>query len=244
MRSTRIGQLKMDKKKILIAVAAVFGVFMLLGLVSTCADSSSSSDSKPVLIKPDQTKIKGDLNDCFEIVDKSYEVKFDGGEKVITIEIKRTDAELPYDREDFDIYANKGDNNKSKVAGFGIELIDSTGNVVKQISPRESSLYKDAMIAALRLLPGETGAVSWGTYDKWDWSITSFRILSSVEDNTKEKGDIFDQAVDKWTSEDKKEEKNKEKKSNVDEGLEDVKEALEVTKDIIEVEKKLLDALD
>ena len=97
------------------------------------------------------------------------------------------------------------------------------------------------MIAALRLLPGETGAVSWGTYDKWDWSITSFRILSSVEDNTKEKGDIFDQAVDKWTSEDKKEEK----KSNVDEGLEDVKENTEIVSETEESQelhdpKKLL----
>ena len=147
-------------------------------------------------------KVSEDTGIPTEVVDKAYEVKFDRGEKIITIEIKRTDAELPYDREDFDIYANKGDNPKSKVAGFGIELLDSTGNVVKQISPSESSLYKDAMIAALRLLPGETGTVSWGTFDNWDWKIAGFRILSSVEANTKEKGDIFDQAFEKLSNDD------------------------------------------
>lgn len=240
----------LDKKKIIIAAVALFVFF---GLVATCVSSGSSSskDSKPVMIKPDQTKVKGDLKDCFEVVDKAYEVKFDRGEKIITIEIKRTDAELPYDREDFDIYANKGDNPKSKVAGFGIELLDSTGNVVKQISPSESSLYKDAMIAALRLLPGETGTVSWGTFDNWDWKIAGFRILSSVEANTKEKGDIFDQAFEKLSNDDNeddaKEESskkdNKEGKSDVDEDVEDLKEAIDVTKDVLETEKKILDLL-
>lgn len=255
MRSTHIGQmnmdellekLKLDKKKIIIAGAAFF-VFVFFSLVATCVtSSSSSSDNDPVLIKPDQTKVKGDLKDCFEVIDKSYEVKFDRGEKIITIEVKRTDAELPYDREDFDVYENKGDNKKSKVAGFGIELLDSAGNVIDQIAPNETCLYKEAMAAALRLLPGETGTVKWGTYDNWNWKIASFRILSSVEANTKEKGDILDQAFDKLSEEDENEDSKKdkkEKKSDLDEDIEDAKEALEVTKDIIEVEKKLLDAL-
>ena len=107
------------------------------------------------------------------------------------------------------------------------------------------------MIAALRLLPGETGTVSWGTFDNWDWKIAGFRILSSVEANTKEKGDIFDQAFEKLSNDDNeddaKEESskkdNKEGKSDVDEDVEDLKEAIDVTKDVLETEKKILDLL-
>ena len=74
----------LDKKKIIIAAVALFVFF---GLVATCVSSGSSSskDSEPVMIKPDQTKVKGDLKDCFEVVDKAYEVKFDRGEKIASV---------------------------------------------------------------------------------------------------------------------------------------------------------------
>lgn len=218
---------------------------IILAFACSCS-SSSTTKKEPTLIKPTQTKIKGDLKDCFEVIDKPYEVKWDRGEKIITIEIMRTDAELPYNRDDFDVYKNKGDNPKEKVAGFGIEFIDSLGNVVKTITPSESSLYSDKMVAALRLLPGESGSVSWGTYNDWDWSITGFRIVSSVETNTKEKGDLFDRAFEKWENDDnsKDDDSKDDNEDDVDDfndAIETTKKAADAAKEIIEAEKKLLD---
>lgn len=209
--------------------------------MTSCGGGNSTTENEPVLIKPTDTKIKGDLRKCFEVVDKSYEVKWAGSKKIITIEVLRSDAELPYDRDDFDVYENKGENPKEKVAGFGIELIDSMGNVVKTITPNETSLYKEQMIAALRLLPGETGTVSWGTFDNWDWSITSFRLISSVERNTKEKGDIFDRAFEKWENDSDNEKEDIEE--DIEDDIEDVKKATKAVKDILEVEKEILDLL-
>lgn len=223
-----------------------FKLFVLaIATLAMTSCGGSSTKEEPVLIKPTQTEIKGDLKDCFSVVDKSYQVKWDGGEKVITIEILRTDAELPFDRDNFDVYANKGENPKEKVAGFGIELIDSLGTVVKTITPNESSLYKEAMIAALRLLPGETGTVTWGTFDNWDWSITSFRLISSVENNTKEQGDIFDRAFEKWEKEDDSDSKSEKdsEEDDIDEDIKDMKKAVDVAKDVLEAEKALLDLL-
>lgn len=227
----------------------LFALSLIAFAITSCGGSSTKDE--PVLIKPTQAEVKGDLKDCFTVVDKSYQVKWDGSKKIITIEVMRTDAELPFDRDNFDVCANKGENDKPQVAGFGIELIDSLGTVVAQISPSEANYYEDVMSSALRLLPGESGAVTFSYYDNWDWSITGFRILSLVEANEKEEkeGDLFDRVADKMlndaeeeVTEEVKEEVNA-KKSEYDEDIEDAKKALEVTKDLIETEKKLLELL-
>lgn len=222
----------------------LLGFSFIALLLASCGGSNSTTKDEPVLIKPTQTTIKGDLRDCFEVVDKSYEVKWNSYGKTITVEIKRTDAELPFSRDDFDVYEKKGDNPKSSVVGIGIELIDSMGNVVNQIAPNSTNIDEDLLIAAMRLNSGETAVISWDLSDKWDYGITGFRLSSSVEKNTKEKGDLFDQAVDKWSGENSKTDNSEKSEKGSEKGEDaDIGEAIEATKDLIEAEKKLLEML-
>lgn len=238
MRSTRIGQFKMDKKKILIAVAAVFGVFMLLGLVSTCSDSSSSNsqNSGPKLVKPAQTEVKGDLKGFFEVVDKETKVTYEQSREIITVELMRTNKELPFDHKDITIFPEAEKSEKSMVGGFGIELLDSTGTVIDKIEAKATPYSWDEMEAALQTLPGETATLKFHFYANLD-NVATYRIISLVEKNSKKEKEesTVNKVIDKAIESAEK---------DIDENLDDMKEALEVTKDIIEVEKKLLDALD
>lgn len=242
MRSTQIGHFNMDeflnkfnldKKKVIIAVVAFFVFF---GFVATCVSSvgsnegSTNADAKEHVVKPAQTEIKGDLKGYFEVVDKETPITPDMSAKIISIEIKRTEKELPFDRKDVTIFPDAKDSEKGHVAGFGIEVLDDKGNVIAKAEANSSPNSKDEMIAALQTLPGETATIKFRFFDDLS-KASSYRILSVLEKNEKKEEEqskadkLLDKAVDKAID----------NADEIEEDIETAKEVVGVAKDIIDL---------
>ena len=116
-------------------------------------------------IKPTQTEIKGDLKGYFETVDKETPITKDMSANVISVEIKRTEKELPFDRKDVTIFPEADDSEKSYVAGFGIEVLDDKDNVIAKAEANSTPYSWDEMKASLQTLPGETATIKFHFYD-------------------------------------------------------------------------------
>lgn len=158
-------------------------------LFTGCGGGSNNSENKSDtsadhIIKATQTAIKGDLKGCFEVVDKDYKVKESRRTWEVTVELKRTAQELPYDRKDVAIYPEAKESAKSMLAGLGIELLDADGNVIDKKAANATPYSWDEMTAAIQLLPEETTTVKYVFYDDIS-SATGFRITSIVEKNDK-----------------------------------------------------------
>lgn len=238
MRSTQIGHFNMDeflnkfnldKKKVIIAVVAFFVFF---GFVATCVSSvgsnegSTNADAKEHVVKPAQTEIKGDLKGYFEVVDKETTVS----KNEISVEIKRTEKELPFDRKDVTIFPEAKKSDKTNVAGFGIEVLDDKGNVIAKCEANSTPYSWDEMAAALQTLPGETSTINFHFYESIS-NATSYRILSVLEKNEKKEEEqskadkLLDKAVDKAID----------KADEIEEDIETAKEVVGVAKDIIDL---------
>ena len=243
MRSTRIGhfimdeilnKLNLDKKKVIMIAAAAFAFFIFIGIASTCVSSGSKESTKAEVkehvVKPAQTEIKGDLKGYFEAVDKETPITPDMSAKIISIEIKRTEKELPFDRKDVTIFPDAKDSEKGHVAGFGIEVLDDKGNVIAKAEANSSPNSKDEMIAALQTLPGETATIKFRFFDDLS-KASSYRILSTLEKNEKKEKEkskadkLLDKAVDKAV----------EKADEIEDDIETAKEVVGVAKDIIDL---------
>lgn len=156
----------------------VLFVIGLAALLTSCGGNDSAS------LKPETTAIKGDLNGCYEVVDKSYKIIEDGISHVVNVELKRTSKELPFDPKSgkFDWGTWHGENKEEIAVRFGCELIDEEGNVVQTIQPGEAGWYgveyKD-IEPLMRLGSEETGTlkIKIDTENK----PVKFRILSSIE---------------------------------------------------------------
>lgn len=204
-----------------------------LSLVTLILTSCGSSEApKPIIVEPAQLEIKGDLKGSFEVVDKKFKVYKEYNSYVVQVELKRTEAELPYDRKDITIYPEAKESNKSNIAGFGIEVLDSLGTVIAKIEANANPYSWDEMKAALQLLPGETATINFHIYDSL-YGATKYRVTSLVESNTNVKSSkgVVEEFIDEAFDEAEKE------------AAENIKDAVETTKDLIEVEKKLLDLL-
>jgi hypothetical protein len=212
-------------------------VLAIATLAMTSCGGGDSSAPKPIIVKPAQTEIKGDLKGCFEVVDKEFKVYKDYSAYVVQVELKRTDVELPYDRKDVTIFPEAKDSEKSNIAGFGIEVLDSLGTVIAKNEANATPYSWDEMKAVLQLLPGETATINFHIYDSLH-SATQYRVTSLVEQNTKQEGDIVDRALDKLDKE-----ISEEIEDDVEDGIEDVKKATKAVKDVLEVEKEILDLL-
>lgn len=225
-------------KKILYSLA-----FASMLLCSCGGGNSSSSESnteeapKEHILKADQTEIKGDLKGCYELVDKNYKVKFakkSYESDVVTVELKRTSKDLPYDRKNVVIFDDAKKSSAEFCAGFGFELLDENGDVIyKHDATRESYVDDKDLTAALQLLPDETTTIRYRLEDEDIVGAVSIRILSIVQPNEERKtamGDLVEAA--KAASEMSK-----------DADVEDAEKAIETAGKAMDAASKMLDAL-
>ncbi len=161
------------RKVFLIAAIAALGIAML------------SCNSKKGTIIPSTTSISGDLDGCFEVIDREY-----SAESFWSIEVKRTDKELPADLRDID-FKDIGTYQNDEVrchVGFGIDMFDEKGNVVYTTRPdRYLDDYNYDAVELLKLKEGETGYLRWSYVSNIDqdlgkgkWPLT-FKLISMYE---------------------------------------------------------------
>jgi hypothetical protein len=139
-------------------------------------------------LKAAQTEIKGDLKGCYEVVDKNYKVKFakkSYESDIITVELKRTSKELPYNRSNVVIFPEGKNSSAENCAGFGIEILNVDGDVIDKKSANSTPYSWDEMTAALQLLEDETTTIAF--HFKNLSEAASFRVTSLVQKNEAEK---------------------------------------------------------
>ncbi|MBO5250080.1 MAG: hypothetical protein J6B15_04990 [Muribaculaceae bacterium] len=219
-------------KKILYSLA-----FASMLLCSCGGGSSSSSNTeeapKEHILKAAQTEIKGDLKGCYELVDKNYKVKFakkSYESDVVTVELKRTSKDLPYDRKNVVIFPEGKESSAEFCAGFGIEILDENGDVIEKQNANSNPYSWDEMTAALQLLEDETTTIAFHMEDLS--KAVSFRILSIVQPNEERKtamGSLVDAA------------KSAAEISDAD--VEDAEKAMKVAGEAMDAATKMLDAL-
>lgn len=215
-----------------LALTIIAFAFASCGGNSSNSEKASESETaqKEHVVKPTQTEIKGDLKGYFETVDKETPITKDMSANVISVEIKRTEKELPFDRKDVTIFPEADDSEKSYVAGFGIEVLDDKDNVIAKAEANSTPYSWDEMKASLQTLPGETATIKFHFYDDLS-KASSYRILSTLEKNEKKvkeksKADkLLDKAVDKAV----------EKADEIEDDIETAKEVVGVAKDIIDL---------
>ena len=158
------------------------GVVLLISIFSSIGSCGSSSEdnSSPIALTVAQTEVKGDLKGCYEVVDKNYKVK---NSDVITVELKRTNKELPYDRNDVVIYPEAKKSSANYCAGFGIEILDVDGDVIEKRNPNSTPYSWDEMTAMLHLTPEDTATLEFHFYGGIPDEAASLRITSLVQPN-------------------------------------------------------------
>lgn len=219
-------------KKILYSLA-----FASMLLCSCGGGSSSSSNAEEApqehILKAAQTEIKGDLKGCYELVDKNYKVKFakkSYESDVVTVELKRTSKDLPYDRKNVVIFPEGKESSAEFCAGFGIEILDENGDVIEKQNANSNPYSWDEMTAALQLLEDETTTIAFHMEDLS--KAVSFRITSLVQPNEERKtamGSLVDAA------------KSAAEISDAD--VEDAEKAMKVAGEAMDAASKMLDAL-
>lgn len=165
-------------------------------LATSCGGSSDGNNeeqnklAESVTVKPSQTEVKGDLKGCFEVVDRSYDATVDiVYDYVLSVELKRTSNELPYDRDNVAGFDKMGDGSTEYCAGFGLELLDANGGVVDVKAVNSYNSYSDDQISVLRLLPDDTAIARFKIDSDKMAKAVSFRVISSLMPNKKDKKD-------------------------------------------------------
>ena len=148
----------------------------------------AAANSQPVVIKPKSSTVKpemnaiqGPLRGCYEVVQKDYKFKKDYG-RLVSIELKRTDKELPFDKKKAtaaSIYSVDG-STPIKV-DFRVDFMDEDKTIVETYNACDYS--SEDIIGILQLASGDTGIIRCKIYDD-DIKPTSFRITSVVEDSS------------------------------------------------------------
>ena len=233
----------MSKKKILLIG---IGVVILVSILSTLGggeEQTAETPQKEVVLKADQTEIKGDLKGCYEVVDKNYKVKFakkSYERDVVNVELKRTSKALPYDRKDVVVFPEAGESAAKNCAGFGIEILDADGNVVDKINAKATPYSWDEVTAVLQLLPDETATIGF-RFDDLSEAV-SFRITSIVEKNEKRKTSVSSE-VDALMDV-AKEAAKLSKDVDVKKAQSDAEDALKVAGQAMKTAGKMLEALE
>lgn len=160
----------------------------LCGTLSSCGGSKKSDD--PYTLTPESTSIKGDLSDYYEVVEKeytttgNYRTMMDNNHAIVSVEIKRTDKEFDFDPESTFPMGTVSEGMTGNV-GFGIEILDESGNVISKSAPTNGGLggmYSDTdMKEALKLKAGESATVRWEMNFEDKDKPVKFRITSAYE---------------------------------------------------------------
>ena len=223
-------------KYILIGIGAII-LISLLSNIGGGKDTATQEvkEVKEVVLKAAQTEIKGDLKGCYEVVDKDYKVKFatkSYENDLVTVELKRTSKNLPYDRKDVTIFPEAEKSSANNCAGFGIEILNADGDVIDKKAANGNPYSWDEMTAALQLLQDETTTIRF-YFDNLS-EATSFRVTSLVQQNEKRKA-----ALEEAAKEAAKEASKKAKDAD-----DDYDKAFKAAGQLLEMEKGLLDMME
>lgn len=145
---------------------------------------SSSEDEESIVLTPATTNIKGYLGQFYDVVYKDYTINDD----FLTIEIERNDNELPFNIKGVKPYGYYGQGITAH-AGFGIEILNETGDVIEKKAATASMYYSDDIKEALNLRAGETGTIRWFIYFHGDVKPAEFRLTSAYEEVEEEDDD-------------------------------------------------------
>ena len=161
-----------------------FAIAIMAVCLAACGSKKGSEEKEEIVLTPETTHIKGDLGDYFEVVDKEYTITDDWGD-MVSIEVKRTDADFSFDLKGVEPYGTYGKGVTGN-AGFGIEILDENGNVIEKVAATASGLggmySSDDMKEALKLKAGETGTVRWSFNFDSDKKPAKFRLTSAYEE--------------------------------------------------------------
>lgn len=179
----------------------VFYVTLATVCLISCGGKKESSN-EAIVLTPETSHIKGDLCDYFSVVDKEYTVTKDQyGGSMVAIEICRdggSDYTFPKGVKPYGFHGQSITGN----AGFGIEILDENGNVIKKSSPTTGGLggmySHDDMIEALKLDFLETCIVRWQFDFASDEKPTQFRLTSAYDE---EVGSGYDSSDDEEDTE-------------------------------------------
>jgi len=171
----------MKKNVLFMATAIILGSFF-----SSCK-SDKKSASENITLNPIESKVKGDLRNYFEVVEKEYVTQDNSFGQLLTIEVKRLNRDLPFDPKSESV-APMGYSGGSitTLVGFGIELIDENGNVVDKKSATDGGMggvYSSDDIKELySLIPDETGTIRFSIgEDVLEKKPVKFRLTSALE---------------------------------------------------------------
>lgn len=217
----------------------LFAVAIATTLLASCSGGSSNNEAEApaeIAIKAAQTEIKGDLKGCYELVDKNYKIKVNEqyGDDLLTIELRRTTQQLPYDRKNVVIFPEAKESSAEYCAGFGVEILDANGDIIAKKEAKSTPYSWDEMTAALQLLPDETTTIS--VYFDDLSSAASFRITSIILPNDERKSAV-DEIVDAAKQ-------ATEISDDLEVDIEDATKALDAVGDVLDAEVKMLDALN
>lgn len=161
-------------------------ILLLAGIGLFFACGSKKEEGLAIKVKPETVKLTGDMGECYKVVDKEYKSTKNSMFDILTLELERTDAELPFELiegKDPDSYGTWGQDVYLHV-GFGIEFLDKDGNVLESIPATASGLggcysHEDPVNLA-KLKPGEKGTIRF-TVDESLKDAVSFRMSTAYE---------------------------------------------------------------
>ncbi len=163
----------------------------LVAMFTICLISCSgkkNEEKKEIILKPETTDVSGDMEDCFVVVDREYKVTDGFGNGIITVEIERTDQELPFSLEGKHLFSFSQFAAVEYVqVGFGIEFLDQDGNILDKVEASGSgfsgSYDPDEAVALVKLKPGRKGTIRFSIRDAAEDAV-SFRISSAYGENS------------------------------------------------------------
>ena len=165
-----------------------FTLALMVIFFASCG--SSSEDEESIVLTPATTNIKGYLGQFYDVVYKDYTINDD----ILTIEIERNDNELPFNIKVVKPYGYYGQGITAH-AGFGIEILNETGDVIEKKAATASMYYSDDIKEALNLRAGETGTIRWFIYFHGDVKPAEFRLTSAYEEVEEEDDDSNSSSV-------------------------------------------------
>lgn len=160
-----------------------FAVIAMAICFASCGGKKGSNESEEIVVKPIETEVSGDMEGCFTVVDKEYKATGDWGDGIITVQIERTDEDLPFELNGRELwtFGTSGAADHVKV-GFGIEFLDEDENVLEKVSANASGLSAsyspDEAIELVKLKPGKKGSIRFTAVK----GAVSFRISSAYEE--------------------------------------------------------------
>lgn len=167
------------KKLFVYSLAIAFLSMVMIG----CGEKKSK---EKLSIKPEKTKIQGDLRDYYEVVDHEYVFKTGDGLSKLIIELKRTNTLLP------DTFKNAKvssiydyDDQTDLILGISSELLDENNGIIFKT---EEASEDSEMKSLFALAEGETASITLLVEDEfwidgtWDRA-SKFRVNTYIQEN-------------------------------------------------------------